>query len=734
MILRLAAALAVLLCLLAAPIHARSYSVDDLLRHENIGGVRLDPTGQWLAFEKRDAFLAMARQDRLTRSDLLRARPYLVDLRRGGPARPLVADSDRPGTVLLGFSPGGTRLAIARLEEDRLRLGIMTMALGIIDWRAITPAYDPFHTTSAWLDEDRLLLIAGPSDQQQSWPMADRASDILTRARWEATASGRLAVTTTGSGRYLRASAASPKQLLLLDLAAGRVRSLAEGAFGALFPAPDGRHVALVGDGDPRQPAADTIVREEDRPSADALWLVDLTSGAQWQACRNCGLIGEPRWDARGRQIAFATGDAAGPAIMEGDIRHRRLRRIAQVRRAVAGGRCRLGTEALPYAAAHSIEGTDPTPLIAPFRCAPAPHNGGKRQWVSPAFGEGANRGCAPAGAVIAGMDVLALGPRSKASLMRIHGLTGEQWLSLARDRECRPLMTLNRHMADVRPAVMRALHHGLPDGGQATDWLILPPGRSSASGLPLIVIPYPGLIYGESPPRDQSVLGERPHANAQLLAAAGFAVLLPSMPMPQVLPEGGFDFAAPIAPALDAALATGCCDGTRIGLWGHSYGAYAVAMMNATSSRFRAVVASAGLYDLAGTIGTFGPSARAMPENGVPIASLYAWAERGQGRMGAPPWLAPARYVANSPVYVANRMHAPMLIIGADRDVSPLGEAEQLFSALYRQGKDAELVTYWGEGHVVASPANLRDLYARVIAFFRDNLGGEAEPPHAGR
>jgi dipeptidyl aminopeptidase/acylaminoacyl peptidase len=63
------------------------------------------------------------------------------------------------------------------------------------------------------------------------------------------------------------------------------------------------------------------------------------------------------------------------------------------------------------------------------------------------------------------------------------------------------------------------------------------------------------------------------------------------------------------------------------------------------------------------------------------------------------------------------------MLLIAADRDFSPLGQAEQLFSALFRQGKDAELVTYWGEGHVVASPANLADLYRRVIAFLRDNL-----------
>ena len=147
--------------------------------------------------------------------------------------------------------------------------------------------------------------------------------------------------------------------------------------------------------------------------------------------------------------------------------------------------------------------------------------------------------------------------------------------------------------------------------------------------------------------------------------------------------------------------------------------------MAAAQSDRFAGVVASAGLYDLAGTVGTLGPRTRAMPDNG--IVTNYAWAETGQGRMGAPPWTVPARYVANSPIYLADRIRAPMLITAADQDVSPLNQAEQLFSALYRQGKNAQLVTYWGEGQVIAGPANLRDYCERVITFFRETLKARA-------
>jgi dipeptidyl aminopeptidase/acylaminoacyl peptidase len=309
---------------------------------------------------------------------------------------------------------------------------------------------------------------------------------------------------------------------------------------------------------------------------------------------------------------------------------------------------------------------------------------------------------------------------------MRLRASSGEEWLFVVRGSTAIPIMTLDTHMRGIVPAAMRPLRHSLGDGSTAVSWLVLPPDADASKPLPLVVVPYPGQVYGKTPPADQQVDGERFYTSAQLLAARGFAVLLPSLPMPPILPDSGFAFADALKPAIAAALATGRCDPARIGLWGHSYGGYAVAMAAAQTSRFAGVVASSGLYDLAGTIGTFGPVSRAMPERGLPIASRYAWAEEGQGRMGAPPWVAPSRYIANSPVYIADRITTPILITAADQDVSPMGQAEQLFSALFRQGKDAQLVTYWGEGHVIASPTNVRDYYDRVAAFFARTLAGE--------
>ena len=120
---------------------------------------------------------------------------------------------------------------------------------------------------------------------------------------------------------------------------------------------------------------------------------------------------------------------------------------------------------------------------------------------------------------------------------------------------------------------------------------------------------------------------------------------------------------------------------------------------------------------------GTFVPSRRVAPEDGLSINATTGWVERGQARLGGTPGADPQTYVRNSPIFAADRIRTPMLLLQGDKDVAPLSQAEEMFSSLYRQNKDAVLVTYWGEGHVVTSPANVRDLYARIFAWFDEHL-----------
>jgi dipeptidyl aminopeptidase/acylaminoacyl peptidase len=51
------------------------------------------------------------------------------------------------------------------------------------------------------------------------------------------------------------------------------------------------------------------------------------------------------------------------------------------------------------------------------------------------------------------------------------------------------------------------------------------------------------------------------------------------------------------------------------------------------------------------------------------------------------------------------------------------------MFTALYRLGRDVELLRYAGEGHLLASPANIRDQWQRLFAWLDAHLRKAAPP-----
>jgi dipeptidyl aminopeptidase/acylaminoacyl peptidase len=86
---------------------------------------------------------------------------------------------------------------------------------------------------------------------------------------------------------------------------------------------------------------------------------------------------------------------------------------------------------------------------------------------------------------------------------------------------------------------------------------------------------------------------------------------------------------------------------------------------------------------------------------------------------MGNPPWKDLGRYIRNSPIFSVDRVQTPLMIMQGDLDYVALQQGEEFFTSLYRQGKRAEFVRYWGEGHVLESPANIRDMWQRIFAWF---------------
>jgi dipeptidyl aminopeptidase/acylaminoacyl peptidase len=172
---------------------------------------------------------------------------------------------------------------------------------------------------------------------------------------------------------------------------------------------------------------------------------------------------------------------------------------------------------------------------------------------------------------------------------------------------------------------------------------------------------------------------------------------------------------------AVDAAAAQGLIDGRRIAAYGHSYGGYAALGLAATTRRFSAIIASAGIYDLAADYGHFELRTDYLGTGISPSSGGYF--EGDQGRMGGPPWTDPQRYISSSPYYSIDKVTAPVMLIHGDIDSVPVTEADRALFALYRLGKDAKLLRYAGEGHYIVSPANLRHQWDEIFRFLDEHV-----------
>jgi dipeptidyl aminopeptidase/acylaminoacyl peptidase len=220
---------------------------------------------------------------------------------------------------------------------------------------------------------------------------------------------------------------------------------------------------------------------------------------------------------------------------------------------------------------------------------------------------------------------------------------------------------------------------------------------------------------------------------NPQLLAAAGYAVLVPSMPRHWSSHEPSAGLADQVLAAVDAAVKIAPVDPGRLALWGHSWGGYAALAIATQTHRFKSVIESSGKSDLISAYGPFIPASRAAPEDGTSPIDTMGWMEHGQGNLGVAPAQDIDLYARNSPAFHADRITAPVLLIHGDLDFVPLAQGEEMFSALYRQDKDAVLVTLWGEGHVATSPANIREMYAWILWWLGQTIGPGATSTAGG-
>lgn len=282
-------------------------------------------------------------------------------------------------------------------------------------------------------------------------------------------------------------------------------------------------------------------------------------------------------------------------------------------------------------------------------------------------------------------------------------------------------LLEMNTFLSQIKGGELKTIQYTSLDGESLKATVILPWDYECGRHYPTVTFVYPGLDVGDHKMSIEDVTFYSP-LNLQILAAHDYVVVIPSMPL---LPEGEIDdpmlrLTNGVIPAVNKTIELGFSDPDRLFLMGQSFGGYAVYGLVTQTKRFKAAVSLAGISDLVSLYGVFDARARygQYPHEDLFIESLM---ETAQIRMGVPPWKDLGRYIRNSPIFYIDRVHTPVLIIQGDLDYISMQQGEEFFRGLYRQGKTARFVRYWGEDHILASPANIRDMWHQIFDWLNE-------------
>jgi dipeptidyl aminopeptidase/acylaminoacyl peptidase len=175
------------------------------------------------------------------------------------------------------------------------------------------------------------------------------------------------------------------------------------------------------------------------------------------------------------------------------------------------------------------------------------------------------------------------------------------------------------------------------------------------------------------------------------------------------------------VIPGVRRILRMGFVDSTRIALQGQSWGGYQTAFLVTRTNMFRCAFAGAPVSNMTSAYGGI------RWESGRVRMFQY---EKAQSRIGGTLWEKPSLYVENSPLFRADRVTTPLLIMANDNDGAvPWHQGIELFSALRRLGKPSWMLVYNTEAHNLVERKNRKDLSIRMMQFFDHFLKDAAMP-----
>ena len=586
--------------------------------------------------------------------------------------RMLFSDAGLPGAVNHSprWSPDGSALAFLAPNEGADQLWIFDSKTG--ERSCMTRLEDGVQQYSWAGDSRRLVLSAAirePATQEVGTDL-----QIITTIREK-----------VRSQRMWEPMRSVCRQLVVLDLETRTCRQITQGPWDCLEPswAPLSDDIAFMSN---RAEDPDPMVMMD-------LWTIDARGGEATRLTNGRGLFGSPTWAPDGRSIAMIGCERGEhPTYQEFlrvwalDLRTFELQCLTADLDMTCSD-CAL-TDVRKYG------GFDPGAL------AWVPRDG-RIYFIASTVGT---------------TQVFSVDPRTRDitqvtrgahEVYAFHVLAGERgcvvaasdptepgdlW-EIADEGTSRRLTRVNPWLEEVELARLehRTIH--AEDGSDLDGWVMKPIGQESGSRYPAVVqvhrLMFANTFFFE----------------CQLMAASGFVVFYMNQ-------HGSFgygqDFAfaeysdREVADLLAGAEMLGrepYVDPGRIGVCGGSNGGYLTFKLLVASDLFSAGVGQRGISNLTSMFGTSDIGYHHME-----------WI------VGGVPWTHPDTYREVSPLFQVERLIAPLLILHSDRDTRvPIEQAEQLFIALKKLGRDVAFARFRNEGHDLSRTGKPRNRIARL-------------------
>jgi dipeptidyl aminopeptidase/acylaminoacyl peptidase len=282
--------------------------------------------------------------------------------------------------------------------------------------------------------------------------------------------------------------------------------------------------------------------------------------------------------------------------------------------------------------------------------------------------------------------------------------------LRTAGSTAAQPLTRFPDPTPQLRKISKRLVSYPRADGVPLSFTLYLPPDYQPGQRLPTVVWAYPqefndadtaGQVAGST--NRFTTIGGASHL---FLALQGYAVLdgatMPIVGPPETMND---TFLKQIVDSAQAAIAKatelGVTDPNRVGVGGHSYGAFMTANLLAHSDLFRAGIARSGAYN----------------------RTLTPFGFQGERRTY---WEAPEIYNRLSPFTAAHQIKEPILLLHGERDDNPGTfpiQSERLYQAIKGNGGNVRYVTLPHEAHGYAARESLEHTLYEMISWFDQHV-----------